>query len=509
MGNVILNSGVTTPFVLFNFATGSIEATIKPKYFVSLSHNRTCKQACTFKLTVMYVPDTFKEGTPTVIDNMLVTSRNERVTYQYGYYDWRGVRYVQYRTYVGQLNKYDSTVDVASGTITYTIEGNAVAVDLLNIQTSLDNTQHNKYGWTPAKVLKICSQPDFESRPFYQLGLNYERVISETDKFVELPNYNQQGMMDIILGSAKGATNADNTEKQTNIDKDGGIVQHSRVKIYSTVWDAWRAGEISNEEFASNYIIEPNGIEDSSSATDEEKDKASKYTQLRQNAEAKLYSYFMAYFDDGAGMTHKYGTFYYVPKEGNKASNTFVYEYGNNVRQSDVLSVSFTYDGSVALANSTSSSGISASIDGTGQNIGQTNATTNVLALGRNTYPTLSGFNENRFLSQRELISYMIYPSKATLQIMGQIEPSNLLEVVDLIILINGTKHPTLSGEYTILSVVDDVSNSGFTTTLELVRKEDVSKVKLETYVTNPKNGKASTTSKTISEASASTTNAS
>ena len=507
MGNVILNAGVTTPFVLFNFATGSIEATIKPKYFVSLSHNRTCKQACTFKLTVMYVPDTFEVGRPTLIDNMLVTSQNERVTYQYGYYDWRGVRYVQYQTYVGQLNKYDSNIDVASGTITYTIEGNAVAVELLNFQTSLDSTQHNKYGWTPAQVLKICSQPDYEDRPFYQLGLNYERVISETDEFVELPSYKQQGMMDIILGSAKGATNADNAEKQTNIDKDGGIVQHSRIKLYSTVWDAWRAGEITNEEFASNYI-EPNGIEDSSTATDEEKDRANKYSQLRQNAEAKLYSYFMAYFDDGANMTHKYGTFYYVPKEGRMASNTFVYEYGNNISNSDVLSVSFTYDGSVALANSSLSSAVSASIDATGQNIGQSNSTTSVLALGRNTYPTLSGFNEDKFLSQRELTSYMIYPSKATLQIMGQIQPSNLMDVVDLIILINGTKHPTLSGEYTVLSIIDDVSNSGFTTTLELVRKEDTSKITYETYVTNPKKGKASTTSKTISEANGSTVNA-
>lgn len=513
MGNVILNYGVTTPFVLFNFATGSIEATIKPKYFVSLSHNRTCKKACTFKLTVMYVPDTFSVGRPTLIDNMLVSSKNERVTYQYGYYDWRGAKHIQYQTYVGQLNKYDCSVDVASGTITYTIEGNATAVELLNFQTSLDSADHNRYEWTPAKVVKIESTPDYETRAFYQLGLLYDRVISETDEFVPLPSYKQQGMMDIILGSAKASKNSDNAEKQTNIDKDGGIVQHSRKQSYNTLLDAYNAGKVSSEDYSlfSNYANSSsassllNLISSAQSIVDT--DTYTKNNAKMQNLNNTMYTSFMAYFDDGANMTHKYGTFYYVPKEGRASSDTFVYEYGNNVSNSDVLNVSFTYDGSVALANSSASSSFAAGIDATGQNIGQTNATTNVLSLGRNSYPTLSGFKEDKFLSQKELISYMIYPSKATLTIMGQLHPSNLLDVVDLVILINGTRHPTLSGEYSVLSIVDDLSNSGFTTTLELVRKENVPNIDYEIYVSNPTNGKASKTEQDRVEADGYNTN--
>ena len=87
MGNMILNYGVVTPFVQFKFKTGSIEADIKPKYFVNLEHNRTCKKACTFKLTIVYVPDTFREGRPTDIDNMLITSKNEKVTYLYCHFN--------------------------------------------------------------------------------------------------------------------------------------------------------------------------------------------------------------------------------------------------------------------------------------------------------------------------------------------------------------------------------------------------------------------------------------
>ena len=101
----------------------------------------------------------------------------------------------------------------------------------------------------------------------------------------------------------------------------------------------------------------------------------------------------------------------------------------------------------------------------------------------------------------------MIYPSKATLTIMGQLHPSNLVDVVDLVILINGTRHPTLSGEYSVLSIVDDLSNSGFTTTLELVRKENVPNIDYEIYVSNPTNGKASKTEQDRVEADGYNTN--
>ena len=499
MGNIILSKGVVTPFVQFNFETGSIESTNKPKYFVSLSHNRTCKQACTFKLTIVYVPDTFSPGQPTSIDNMLITSKNKKVSYQYGYYDWMGIRTPQYCTYVGQLNKYTCDIDVASGTLTYTIEGNSVAVELLNQQTSVD-AKHlsNVYKWSPAKIIDICSQTDYTTREFYQLGLYYHKVIQRVDEVVSLQDYQQQGMLDIILGTAKAAKDVNNNDKQTNIDRDGGLVQHSRTKAYDTVNELYQRHIIEDDEYhqyqLDEYALNHAGWTVNQAIND--------ITKRMSNTEVKMYIPFMAYFDDVQHMDSMYGTFYYVPREGDRPSNTFVYEYGNNVKNSDVLSINFTYDGSVALANATASDSISASIDGTGQNIGQNHSTTNVLSLGRNSYATLSGFNEDKFLSERELTQYMLYPFKATMNIMGQIEPSNLLNVVDIIVLINGTRHPTLSGEYTVLSVIDEVNNNGFTTQLELIRKTDTAEYldKISAYVTNPIDGKASQTQQQITD---------
>jgi hypothetical protein len=212
--------------------------------------------------------------------------------------------------------------------------------------------------------------------------------------------------------------------------------------------------------------------------------------------QSKLYIPFMAYFDDVSNMSKKYGTFYYVPKTKATAADTFVYEYGNTVRQSDVLGINFSYDGSVALSNATASDSLSLSIDATGQNIGQNNSTTSVLSLGRNSYATLSGFREDRFLSERELTEYMIYPSQATMTILGQIQPSNLLDIVDVIVLINGTRHPTLSGEYTVTAINDNVSDNGFTTELTMVRKENTTEYLADksAYYTNDSSGIASQT---------------
>ena len=180
------------------------------------------------------------------------------------------------------------------------------------------------------------------------------------------------------------------------------------------------------------------------------------------------------------------------------ANNSFRFDYGNNQKESDVISISFSYDGSVAMANATASSSLSGSIDADGNNIGQSNSTTCVLSLGRNSYPTLSGFNEDKFLSQRELTEYLIYPMSASMKVLGQIEPNNLLDVIEVNVYINGTKHPSLSGEYSVTSVIDEVDSNGFYTTFELVRAEYSNTIKYEKYVTNPADGKAAETSTKI-----------
>jgi len=145
------------------------------------------------------------------------------------------------------------------------------------------------------------------------------------------------------------------------------------------------------------------------------------------------------------------------------------------------------------MANAAASSSISAFIDADGNNIGQSNSVTNVLSLGRNTYPTLSGFREDRFLSQKDLTDCLIYPMTASMTILGQIEPNDLLQVIEVNVFINGKKHPSLSGEYSITSVIDNLSSNGFTTTFELIRAEFASTVEYEAFVANKSSGKAAT----------------
>ena len=492
MGNLILNYGVVTPYVRFNFAAGTIEATMKPKYFVSLSHNRTCKQACTFKLTIVYVPDTFVVGQPTLIDNMLVSSKNQRVTYQYGYYDYLGVCHPQYCQYVGQMNKYNCDVDVQSGTLTYTVEGNAVMVELLNNPVSLPKPDPEKK-LAPSEVLEIASEPeDTEEHPFHLIGENYHRHIDHSDeKDAQLPEFKQMGMLDIIMGTAQGINDSNGIPV-----KKGGIVSYSRIRLYDDVQDAYNAGYLTYEEYT-NFRQASQAMQYGN--LDTTGDLYKYWSQLFTEIRSKLYYPFICFFDDVTNLENKYGTFYYVPNYGNIASDTFIYRLGNsrpthgtaNAQQDyDVLSASFSYDGSVALANAPASKAVMADIDEEGNNIGHSNATTEVLCLGRNTYPTLSGFREDKFLSQQELAKYMLYPLKGSITIMGQIRPSNILDTITLYILINGAVHPTLSGEYTVLGITDNLDSQGFTTTLELARNTE-SGVVFEPYVTNSISGRA------------------
>ena len=57
--DAILKLGVVTPYVRFQMVGGVIESG-KPSYFISLENTRTCRKACSFKLTLAYVPDTFR-----------------------------------------------------------------------------------------------------------------------------------------------------------------------------------------------------------------------------------------------------------------------------------------------------------------------------------------------------------------------------------------------------------------------------------------------------------------
>ena len=483
--NDILKLGVVTPFVLFNFATGSIEADIRPKYFVSLEHNRTCTKACTFKLNVKYVPDTFSPGTPTDIDNMLITSVRQQVTYCYGYYDCYGGRHLQQQQYVGQVYTYSSNTNIASGTVDYTIEGTSYVAELANEYDVIRGKKKPIVKPSTHFNTKLIEGVRNGKGGFYELGLRYKMVIDGTDYPISIPNLGRQPVLDLIMGKANNITTNKGINKRV-----GGLVDYSYAKKAHSIEAWYRAGNISQTDYdAFKYS------------------RGETYETIKANLENELKIPFMCYIDDICDEPNKYGTLYYVPGNKNETNDVFVFRYGNNEKNSDVLDFSVNYDGSVPLAAAPASDVVQAAVDADGNVVGQSIAINTVNNLSRNTYPTKSGFDESLFLSEKELSKLMLYPFEASMTIIGQIVPSQLLDIIQVVVLLNGTEVPVLTGKYQILEIVDNVSSSGFHTTFKMRRfVEDETVNLLETAVATPG---GSSSAQSVDDADASTNSAS
>ena len=470
MANSIVYEGVVTPFVVMNFAGGCIDI-MPPRYFVSFNHIRTSKQACQFTLTITYIPDTFNPGTPGVIHNLLLSSKHQRVTYQYGYYDSDGHCHMQQQLYNGTFYEYDENVDLETGQLTYVIKGVANVVEFLNQRTSIVGITHliRPSEWVRDLVTRFPA--------FRGIGDNYTLDIDHTDaKVKSISARHDEGVLDILMGKVK--------EDGTRI---GGLVDLSKRNL--TSGEALSMGIITQSEQniydGASYALSSYGIKDSEQRTE----YRNTYNKIRE----RLHDNFICFFDDVSSGYNNHGTFYYIPKGLKRFTNTYLYEYGNNVLNSDVLSFSVTYDGAVALASAGASDTIANSIDEQGNNIGSSHMVSPSDQLYRNIYPTVSGFNEEAFFSDKLLTECLVYPFKAKMTVMGQIQPNQLLDIIYVVILVNGTEHPSMTGEYKILSIVDNLDSSGFTTEFELVRvASSVQEARYETYVANSENSPAS-----------------
>lgn len=460
--NNILKQGVVTPFVVFTFPTGfTIESSTSiPRYFVSLSHNRTCKKACTFKLTVTYVPDTFKYGEPYLLDQQILSSTGGKVVYCYGYYDRFGRRHMQQCSYVGQVFTYSSDIDIINGTINYTIEGTASAADLSNSMARIDATAN------PVKpsqhLLDLVNKADTggfrDLRDFYEIDANDHR-----DEDVYIPNFDSAPVLDLIMGTV--------TENKSNglPVRKGGLVQLSNGPEMSPT-EAASLGIISSD----NYDLMHNtGSYTVNSAGDALLEKT-QWRQRKKQVTGLLKYPFICYIDDTETTSGKLGTLKYVCRttySNSNAPDNYVYCIGNNQRDSDVLSFSVNYDGAVARAGALATGKTVSGIDANGNGIGQTWATTQTKSLGKNTFDSMNGIEQNLLISLKEISDIMIYPYEATLQIVGQTVKNELLDVIHITVLLNGTVHQTLTGNYQILEINDEISSSGFTTEFRLVRQ--------------------------------------
>lgn len=471
--NDILQQGVVTPFVIFTFPTGfTIEDTVNslsyngrrggPRYFMNLSHNRTCKVACTFTLTIVYVPDTFRAAEPYALDQILLASTGGKVVYSYGYYDRFGSRHIQQQVYVGQIFQYKSNVDVSSGTITYTVEGTASAADLSNSMARIDATSTQV---KPSEHFKKLVA-DAQSGGFKDLRDTYAIYAPDNnDEAVYIPNFDSAPVLSLIMGTVTA-------EKNNGMPvRKGGLVQLS-VGPEMSIREASDLGLISSDQ---EDLLRNQGSYTVNSAADallmETKWKA------RKNTTRAVMRYpYICYIDDKQTIDGKLGTLKYVMnrRDADPSVDNYIYYMGNNQRNSDVLDFSVDYDAAVARAAVMATGKTMASIDPDGNGYGQTYSLTDAIAtLGKNTFGSKNGMDQNLLISIQEMADIMLYPFEATMEIIGQTHPNELLDVIYVTIMLNGTKHETLSGEYKILEISDEISASGFTTTFRMIRQVD------------------------------------
>ena len=444
----ILSGGFCTPFFIMNFANGSID-TIPPKYFSSFSQTRTCDDACEFQLTITYIPDTFDVGRPEIIHQLLLTSVNQDVMYKYGYYDSNGNIHEQDQWYKGMFTTYSESVE--DGVLQYTISGVSAATQLSTQEIHITET---KSCWLKPSS-KFASLWDTHS----SIMKHWDRDVDYSDEYVKSFDAFSGPLLDYVRGKVQsdGTTIGglvSLSHKNTSLDSllSMGYITESDVRTYEN----------------SKYSLSSYGA-----TGDTRFQIQSTVNNINNLMVRKFICYIDNCFTGGIGGTDKYGTIHYKCLDIANVTDTYVYEYGNNIKNSQVLNFSCTYDGSVAMANVPATSRTSSDIDVDGNNIGSSNTATCSTGFGRNSYPTKSGFNEEVWLSNTTLLNSMIYPFEAELQILGQLTCSHLLDVIRVVVIINGTEHPVLSGTYTIKSITDELSESGFTTTLGLLRQTD------------------------------------
>ena len=487
----VLREGVVTPYVQFNMVGGSIESDISnPRYFVSLNHIRSTDRACTFKLNIIYVPDTFSAGKPTLIDNWILSSikDSDKVTYTYGYYDSHGGLHTHKNFYAGQILTYDSDINVASGTITYTIEGMASSVDLTSSYAQLEACNSVKPSQYLLDNINNATEGGFfDLKQLYRLDIN-----DHDDEEIKMPSFGSMPVLDLIMGKVQAGTEKDNG---LPVRKDG-VVQLSQSKLNISVQKAYELGLLSDSDWQdwSNANEEIQRIQNLHYSNSNPTSMWNK----RKEIQDKLVTPYICYIDDiNVDESNKIGTLHYVKRIGTTTDDVYEYEMGNNVKESVVLSFNVTYNGATAIASALATDNISSSITAEGSNQGTSYATSKTNYLGRNTFPTLSGFKEESFISKNELSNIMLYPYEATMTVLGEIDPHNLMDIIYIVVKFNGTEHQVLTGSYQILEITDDISSSGFTTTFRMVRESssalNVSN-KLENYVTNEEGGSASHT---------------
>lgn len=472
--NDILNRGFVSPYIQFIFGNGLFSLdTLPPRYFSSFEQTRTVKEACSFTLNLTYAPGLANEKTADIIHRVLLSSVNLPVTYQYGYKTPGGGLQLQNVAYAGKFLEYTESLE-SDGTLSYIIKGTAHEVDktgqIYNIQDFLNNFAYN-FRTQPSRLVSLLVDENYdigyryfipEIREFFK---DYTFNIEHTDDSVvmdtiQIPNGT---IRDIFCGK----TNKDNTYNPS------GFVSYSNRYI-------------DNYQQALSEHLISNDLYQALLRSDNEYSILNRYAssslknweagaQIIYNSYEKIRKIpFVCFFDnviDSIGSTGK-GKFNYVEKSHRQVTNVFFYNYGNNFLDSDVISFQADYSGAIAMSSVGALQNMSSNIDANGQQISSNYNIVQNDAFTRNSYSTLSGFNEDALVSNTVVSDALTYPYTAKMTVVGQTEvlDLNLMDTIRVNIFVNGVEHPTLSGEYQIQGISDSLSASGFTTDFDLVR---------------------------------------
>ena len=262
--NDILNRGFISPYIKFNFHTGTID-TVPHRHFMSLSHNRSVTEASSFELRIIYVPGQHGEKEALDIHQLLLTSVNLPVTFQYGYITPGGGLQLQQHWYKGIYTQYKEDLG-SDGTLTYTVTGVAEAVNVntptINVEDYLNELKAEKEEIQPSRIVEdlVKGKDNGKSNMSQYLG-DFEHIILHDDEIVDINSINIKNgpLRDVLCGTYK----ADGT---INIH---GFASHSYIKVDDSDY-ASRILSTSDLTFESDYsnrnAHNSSGISDSETA---------------------------------------------------------------------------------------------------------------------------------------------------------------------------------------------------------------------------------------------------
>ncbi len=470
--NDILNRGFVSPYIKFNFLRGSIETT-PHAHFVSLTHNRSVEQASTFELTLIYVPGTHGETYAEDMHQLLLTSVNHPVTFHYGYITPDGGLEIQRGDsgevwYRGIYTQYTENLG-NDGTLTYTISGVAESVNLdtpkVEIENYLAERKRGAKGATqkakPSGIVQyLVTATENSNTNIGKYFEGFEFDIDDSDEPVDINSINVKDgtLRDVLCGSYK-------SDGTANVK---GFVNYSYVSMDKDKALAYGLITERDVQLAESYNSKGANTYSKNQRTQEETDSANLISKLKALP-------FVCYFDDvlTAEGSQSKGKFYYKPKYTMQYANEYIYNFGNNFIDSDVISFSVNNDCVVAMASVGSLNSISSGIGNTGESIAASHNVLQQTSFSVNSFNTITGFDESRFLTQTALSNALNFPFTATMTVVGQTKLNHLLDKIRVTIMFNGAINELLTGDYIIMGITDELSDLGYTTTFDL--QKDIS----------------------------------